>query len=210
MALIKICGITNPDDARAAVEAGADALGFVLEPTSPRYVGPTGTAICLLDAVPPDALRVAVFGHLSDIDRFNVELVDWFDVCQYVSKSDGELKGVRCWQVVRLRDAASVREAANLATELDALLADTYHPTLAGGTGETCDWMLASELRRQTETPLIVAGGLTPENVADAISAVRPSGVDVSTGVECAPRRKDHAKMRAFVANARRAAAELE
>jgi phosphoribosylanthranilate isomerase len=191
---VKICGLTRPEDVDFAVEVGADALGFVLEPTSPRYVGEEYEHLTM--RVPPFIDRVAVFGRTRDISLAGFEAVQAVE-----------------WPVmprVSIRRIHALRVQGLLPTEVpaewlgaDALLLDSYKEGLYGGTGLTMDWEFASSVVRAFPKHMILAGGLTPENVAEAIRIVRPYAVDVSSGVESSPGVKDHGKMRAFVEAAR-------
>lgn len=198
---VKICGLTNLDDALAAAEAGADAVGFVLYRKSPRYVE-LGTVRAIVRALPPLVLPVGVFVNE------NVETVrDTIDACGLAlaqlhgdeSSSYCELLGRPVLMALRAKDRISALAVAEYQGRagvrgfvLDACSSQAY-----GGTGLLADWNLAAELAKTC--PILLAGGLTPENVADAIRTVRPYGVDVSSGVETSPGKKDHGRLRAFV-----------
>ena len=195
---IKICGITNLEDARAAVNSGADALGFIFVPNTPRYVGDSPSALRVPSQLPPFVARVAVCADLASLSGE----ASWFDTVQFYStdwQPDAH-PGRRMVQAFRIKDAGSLEEiAAALANRRPhALLLDAYHQDKLGGSGETFNWELAKEAKTRFGLPIILAGGLTPENVADAIAAVQPYVVDVSSGVEAAPGRKDHVKLKAF------------
>jgi phosphoribosylanthranilate isomerase len=205
---IKICGITNREDARAAIDYGADALGFIFVPESPRFVGDSPNLRHILESVPPFVSRVAVCLEPSQITG---AVADGFEAVQFYSP-DGNTSGCldkHLLQAFRIKDASSLDEIAaairNGGQQLSALLLDTYHKDKLGGSGETFNWEIAREAKARFALPLILAGGLTPENVADAVAAVRPYAVDVSSGVEAEPGRKDHAKLRAFIQAVRRA-----
>jgi phosphoribosylanthranilate isomerase len=248
---VKICGLTNPDDAACALDAGADALGFIFVRQSPRY----------LPAHDPDwqswlsrlqgATRVLVISDPTELpDGWEqcFEAVQWV-VREPVScvltlqsllraifaepppsgspctqgepnhgspreaggtlRRGGEHSNLTLWLALRFPPECT---ADAILQTLDALHAhaerfvlDTYHPTLLGGTGLTQDWARLREVCARAPRPILLAGGLTPENVADAIRTARPAGVDVSSGVEAAPGRKDPAKVRAFIGNAKTA-----
>jgi phosphoribosylanthranilate isomerase len=210
---VKICGLTNLADAQAAVAAGADLLGFIFFPKSPRYVTPERVReiIQALDRRPPTA---GVF--VNESSAAVAQILDFcgLDLAQLHGEEPPEMVtgdlGGRAYKALRPR---SLDEALNLAsryapapppegeTICPALLVDAYHPHLRGGTGETGDWGLAAALAGRYR--LLLAGGLGPANVAEAVRAVRPWGVDVSSGVESAPGQKDHAAVRAFVAAAK-------
>jgi len=199
---IKICGITRIEDIHAVVEGGAHAVGFVFEPSSPRYVGRCDNLFLLLESVPPFVTRVAVFGKLVDAGDAVWQRVD---AVQFVHEAEPvrlplHLRRIRA---VRLRDEEDVAHALRLQAEADALLVDAHHPEKMGGTGERADWGLAHQLREQAIKPLILAGGLTADNVREAIAQVMPYAVDVSSGVESAPGKKDYQKIKEFIANVR-------
>ncbi len=210
MTRVKICGITNLDDAMYAVECGADALGFIAVAESPRYVGRFEGWEAIPFRVPPPITCVCVCRRVE-------EALPGFDTLQTYSlppASRGPNR--RLVLAVRIADAHSLDELQQtLQTEgrqqPAALLLDAYSPTAFGGTGERFDWSIAQEAIHRFTLPIILAGGLTPENVGEAILAVRPWMVDVASGVEAGPGRKDHAKVRAFcsaVAEANRILAE--
>jgi len=204
---IKICGVTSVDDARRAVDAGADAVGVNLVPSSKRYVDePTARAI--VEALDGSVEVVAVVA-----DRSAGELSE---LAQRLGLRSLQLHGNElpatvatlaplAYQAVRIAAAEDVTRARDFAGE--RLLADAKVSGELGGTGHPFDWSLVTELAR--ERALVVAGGLTAENVAAAVTRVRPYGVDTASGVEGSnPRVKDPTKMRAFVREARRAAGE--
>ena len=202
MVRVKICGITRMEDLQAVAESGADAAGFVFEPSSPRYVGGRDDLLYLLESTPPFLTRVAVFGDLYDVGEAVWSRVD---AVQFVKDEEPvrlplHLRRIRA---IRLRSAEDVSHARRLSADSDALLVDAYHPHQMGGTGELADWRLARMIREEAKVPLILAGGLNPENVGEAIRQVHPYAVDVSSGVESAPGKKDHQKIKEFVANAR-------
>lgn len=204
---IKICGLTNVDDARCALEAGADCLGFVLAPRSPRYLAPEKLeALC--GQLPAHACTVGVFvdAPLAEIRR--IVLACRLDIVQLhgdepLTEADAlRAGGCRIWRSWRLQRPADVAAAERFPA--DAVLVDSSSAQARGGTGKLADWNLAAQLARQCR--VMLAGGLTPQNVRAAIHRVRPFGVDVSSGVEASPGRKAHAKIREFVAAARAAA----
>ncbi|NSW79698.1 MAG: phosphoribosylanthranilate isomerase [Chthonomonadetes bacterium] len=202
MIRVKICGLTCEEDIHIAVRYGAHAVGFVFEPSSPRYIGDRADVLELLRCVPPFVVRVAVFGSLRDLPA---EMWHEVDAVQFVSGEAIALPlHLRRIRAVRLRTEEDVRHALRLQDEADALLVDAYHPQKMGGTGETANWRLARLLRDEATKPVILAGGLTPDNVCDAIAQVQPFAVDVSSGVESAPGKKDHLKVKEFIANVRR------
>ena len=196
--IVKICGITNVADGKAAVEAGADALGFVFYKSSPRQVSIESAAVIIRE-LPPFIVRVGVFVDAPEdlvvraIGECGLNLLQFHgeeppDYCLQF--------GLMSMKAFRVRDRASLEGLSRYPT--DAWLLDAYAPDLVGGTGHTFNWDLAVEAQRLGR-PIFLAGGLTAENVAEAVRRVRPYAVDVSSGVEAEPGRKDHAKVRAFV-----------
>lgn len=197
MTRVKICGITNLDDARAAVDAGADALGFIAVETSPRFVN-DDTFHDVATSVPIFVSCVAVVSRLEDAEDYTRGYVQYYeDTSKDIQVSiEGFAMPIRAF---RIRDEVSLRKLADYRARTVAILLDTYHKDKLGGSGEAFDWQLAVEAKKLTDRPIILAGGLTPENVTDALEIVRPYAVDVSSGVEASPGVKDHAKVRAFV-----------
>jgi len=214
---IKICGNTSLEDARLAAEAGADAVGFVFA-ASPRRVTPAQAA-AIAPHLPARLEKIGVFVNAT----FNeiTEAVEGcgltgvqlqFDAAPALLEELRErfAKKLRILRVVHF-DAATPETIAALAqtSKIDGLLLDSRTAAAVGGTGVAFDWASASKVLLQSEDArarLVVAGGLTAENVAEAIATLRPWGVDVASGVEAAPGRKDAAKVSAFIANARAAA----
>lgn len=200
---IKICGITNLADARAAVEAGADALGFMLYDRSKRYIPPEAVAKITRE-LPPFVLRVGVF-----VDPASEKVHELIHSCgltmlQFHGSESPEFCAQFSLPVIkafRIADKSSLRQLSSYRT--NAWLLDAEVPGQLGGTGEKFDWSLAREAM-QHGRPVILAGGLTPENVAQAVREVRPYGVDVSSGVESAPGKKDPKKIAAFIRAARK------
>jgi phosphoribosylanthranilate isomerase len=198
---VKICGITNEDDALFAVAMGADAVGFVFAP-SPRQVAPQ-LVYDITRRLPPEVLTVAVFRdeHPSRVieiaNKSGVKAVQLHG--RETPEQSIEIAGSVRYVIKAFgADSPDIPRADRFGTDL--VLVDAPSP----GSGRVFDWSLASEVPEGLR--LILAGGLDPDNVADAIVAVEPWGVDVSTGVEVAPGRKDAAKVRRFISNARAAA----
>lgn len=209
---IKICGVTAPDDVRLCAEAGADAVGINFHPASPRCVDPR-LAQPLLRAVPPlmSAVGVFVAPPFRQVCAIAYQLglrgVQWYgdpreaaDPFPFALIAACRIKDRRS-----LDDIAAYLEATP--NKPAAILVDAFVEGEHGGTGKRAPWDLLADFR--PSVPLILAGGLTPENVGDAIRAVRPAGVDVASGVESAPGRKHPDKVRRFIAEARAAAAGL-
>jgi len=201
MVRVKVCGITTVEDASHAAACGADALGFVFFAKSPRCVSPEA-ARGIIAELPPFVSAVGLFVN-EDPERIR-QLADFcaLDVIQLHGDESPEACAFpprRVVKALRVKDAASLaghREYGVSALLLDAWVAGAY-----GGTGESFNWDLAAEVARRR--PVILAGGLTPANVAEAVRQVRPYAVDVSSGVEAAPGRKDPAKVEAFIRNAK-------
>ncbi len=203
MTRVKICGITRKEDALHAVHAGADALGFVFYPKSPRCIDPE-QARTIISALPPFVSAVGLFVNEGQKRIHEIASFSGIDVIQLhgdEAPQDCVVNGYRVVKALRVRDQDSLSAADRYG--VSALLLDAWAPDQYGGTGRTFNWQLAARLAARR--PVVLAGGLTPENVAQAIAAVHPYGVDVSSGVESSPGRKDPAKLAAFIANAKRA-----
>lgn len=200
---IKICGITNVEDARAAVAAGADALGFMFYERSPRCVSPHAAAE-IVRAVPPFVARVGVFVNASEAEVRRAVAESGVDTVQFHGDETPEF--CRRFAPLKVYKAFRIQSAASLAGlreyDTDAWLLDSFVPGQLGGTGARFNWELAVEAKKFGR-PIILAGGLTPENVAEAVRQVRPYAVDVSSGVESAPGRKDPQKLKDFIAAAK-------
>lgn len=195
MTHIKICGITNVEDARTAVDAGADALGFILFEQSPRSIHPERVKE-IVSCLPPFVVTVGVFVNepaerVNEVARF----------CQlHAVQLHGDEPPGLCEQVERpvikaIRVQDESWKAVAVAYRVSAFLLDTYAPDRFGGTGRTFDWSVVIG----TPYRIILSGGLTPENVGDAVRRVGPYAVDTSSGVEQRPGIKDHGKVRAFI-----------
>jgi phosphoribosylanthranilate isomerase len=201
---VKICGITNVPDALTAVEAGADMIGLMFYESSPRCVS-LATASAIVGDLPLSVVRVGVF--VNPTAAFVAEAIArcGLSLLQFHGDEPPEFCtrfGLMSMKAFRIRDAASLQALSAYGT--DAWLLDAFAPGQRGGTGETFNWDLAVAAGRLGR-PVFLAGGLTPDNVAEAVRRVRPFGVDVSSGVESAPGRKDAAKVRAFLAAAKSA-----
>jgi phosphoribosylanthranilate isomerase len=195
---VKICGITNPADALAAVEAGADAIGFILYEKSPRYVT-IEQAAEISKQLPPFIMRVGVFVNASP--EFVLRAISEIGLTMLQFHGDESPEfcaqfGLMTMKAFRMKDATILAEITKYNT--DAYLLDTYTPGVRGGTGHTFNWDLALEAQKLGK-PIFISGGLTPDNVADVVRKVHPFGVDVSSGVESSPGKKDHAKVKAFI-----------
>jgi phosphoribosylanthranilate isomerase len=199
---VKICGITSVADAEAAVQAGADALGLMLYPGSPRYI-PLETARDIARRLPPSIIRTGVFADPHPSDVFAAIQLCQLNLLQFHGAETPEFClqfGVMTMKAFRMRNADSL--PAISAYRTDAFLLDSYVAGKPGGTGETFNWDFALEAKKLGK-PIFLAGGLTPHNVADAVRKVEPFGVDVSSGVEQSPGKKDAQKMQDFIAAVR-------
>jgi phosphoribosylanthranilate isomerase len=207
---VKICGITNLEDALAATQAGADYLGFIFHRKSPRYVT-VEQAQAIVAGVRRQYREKApqYVGVFVNMPPKRVRCVLYTAGLNYAQlhgdETPGELAEQRGRSYKALRPAtleealASAERYAGLGPQGGpSLLLDAYHPSEYGGTGRRTDWSMAAAIAGRVPG-MLLAGGLTPQNVSAAIAAVRPWGVDVSSGVEAAPGRKDHAKLREFV-----------
>ena len=204
MARVKICGITNFEDAKAAIVYGADALGFVFYPKSPRAVTPE-TAKAIISSLPP---FITVVGVFVDKDRGKLEKIASFAGLNIIQLHGSEPPkdchaGRKVIKAIRVKDMSDL-EPLNRYKAVSAFLLDTYSPDSIGGTGQIFNWEIAVEAKKFGR--IILAGGLNPENVEDAINQVQPYGVDVSSGVEGPTKgEKDHKKLRLFIERAKNA-----
>lgn len=202
-ALVKICGITNKPDALAACEAGADMLGFVFA-ESPRKIEVDRAAEIVL-SLPPSVAKVGLFVNESEVVVKRVADQLELDYLQFHGDEDPDycrrLRGRRkVIKAFRIKDEASLKDLADY--DVDLYLLDAHAGPARGGTGAAFDWKLALKAKELSK-PVILAGGLTPQSVARAIRKVRPYAVDVSTGVEASPGRKDFRLMKEFIRRAK-------
>ena len=207
---IKVCGMTRLEDALCAAEAGADAIGFIFYRKSKRYIDPEEARL-IIDQLPPFIETVGVF-----VDKKREEVEEIIQFCRLgFAQLHGEESPKYCERLLRFASPCQVIKAfrvsgKTLAAEfkpygphVKAFLLDTYDKKLAGGTGRSFDWSIIETL--DLENPYILAGGLDARNVTDAIRAVRPSILDVNSGVEMMPGIKDHQLIREFVKTVRQA-----
>ena len=205
---VKICGLTSLSDALAAVEAGADAIGFMFYERSPRNLSLT-VAAQIVRELPPFVARVGVFVDASEefIRRAIVECA--LDTLQFHGDESPEFCqkfSLKSYKAFRIRGAESLKDLPRYRTS--GWLLDSFVPDKVGGTGAAFNWDLARQAK-EFGRPIILAGGLTPENVAEAVRRVQPFAVDVSSGVESKPGIKDHGKVRAFIQEVIRSAARI-
>jgi phosphoribosylanthranilate isomerase len=218
---VKICGTTNLVDAQRAMTAGADLLGFIFFSKSPRYVTPEQVRDILVAAEPGRMGKRTVGVFVNEPPQAIAQILSFcgLDFAQLHGEESPDTLGLEggqsplrgcAYKALRPRSPEEATESAyryalpmsfRAQGRLPAFLLDAYHPRLRGGTGEISDWGLASSLA--TRYPLLLAGGLTPTNVAQAVRFVQPWGVDVASGVEEAPGQKDHAAVHAFIAAAK-------
>ena len=202
---IKVCGITNLEDALAAVEAGADALGFNFYSKSPRYITPA-RARSIIERLPESVLSVGVF--VNETPETVSSIADEAGLGGLQFHGDETPEYCRAWggrfliKALRVGEGFTPESAAEY--PVNAILLDAFDASAHGGTGRTFDWHLARRTR-ELVPKLFLAGGLSPANIEDAIAAVAPYGVDACSALESAPGRKDRALVRDFIARARRA-----
>jgi phosphoribosylanthranilate isomerase len=198
---VKICGITQPEQGRAIAQLGATALGFICASQSPRYITPTQIAAIVAElptqAGIPLCDRIGVFvnadleticqtvhqGNLSGVQLHGDESPEF---CDRLRRA---LPNVELLKAIRVRSTEALQQTKPYQNCVDTLLLDAYHPTLAGGTGKTLDWRSLQTF--QPSCAWILAGGLTPDNVLDALEQVHPTGIDLSSGVEKSPGNKN-------------------
>ena len=195
---VKICGITRPEDGAAACAAGADAIGLVFYPPSPRAVD-IEQAVTIRRALPPFVTVVGLFVNAAAETVVETAARVHLDLLQYHGEetpSQCEASGLAYMKAIRVNDDTDLSEASRRFASAKALILDTHDDSLWGGSGRTFDWDLVPA---DIELPVVVAGGLTPANVADAILRLHPYGVDVSGGVEQSPGIKDAAKITRFI-----------
>ncbi len=199
---VKICGITSVADGLTAAEAGADMIGLMFYDQSPRHITITQAAE-ISRALSPFVLKVGVFVNPTEAEVMEAISACGLTLLQFHGDEPSDFCtqfGLMSVKALRVQSAESISALENYAT--DAFLLDAYSKSGLGGTGEKFNWDLAIEAQRFNK-PIFLAGGLTPENVAAAVAQVRPFAVDVSSGVESAPGKKDAAKVRSFIAAAK-------
>jgi phosphoribosylanthranilate isomerase len=203
---IKICGITKPEQGKAIAQLGATSLGFVCVPQSPRYILPEQIRL-VVDHLPVHPLthasidRVGVFANATVVEICQVVAIANLNAVQlhgnespaFCQQLRTTLPEVEILKALRISSSECLTEAEAYLDSIDALLLDAYHPKLLGGTGKTLDWSSLENFR--PNCPWLLAGGLNPNNVLDALNQVLPDGIDLSSGVEHSPGDKDLTKV---------------
>lgn len=198
---VKICGMGSEDEAQAVADLGADAVGFIFWSQSRRYIDPAEVGSWSL---PQNVLKVGVFVDAEPREVESIVEIAGLDAIQLHGGEDpGDYDRIAagCWKVLHL-DAWEDRFSVDM--EVDAYLLDSRTAESPGGTGKVCDWDAAAEFVGSTEKKVVLAGGLNPENVMDALERVKPWGVDVSSGVESAEGRKDLILVQEFIERCRK------
>ena len=204
MTEVKICGITNKEDALSAAECGAAAVGFIFYPPSPRYIKPT-KARKIISVLPEELVMVGVFVNENAGEIKRVMKYCALDMIQLHGDESPEF--CREFPSDRVIKAVALKNEADLAYaksyHVGAILVDSRHAGLYGGTGKKSNWDLACRIRNKKQ--LILSGGLNEINVAEALRAVAPAALDINSGVEISPGKKDHAKLTRLFDNIRAA-----
>lgn len=206
---VKICGICSRNDLEQICALGPEAIGFVFWPRSPRYVRPEQVARWL-NSIPEQIKKVGVFVEPSPAEVEAVATACLLDVVQiHLTTNDWKIErplfqGLETWLVPRLGEDINRNILRAVDPEPMVLLADSFDPDAIGGTGNLSSWERAIAMKTAVGKPVMLAGGLSPENVRDAMAAVKPWGVDVSSGVEKEPGVKDIRKVKQFIERARK------
>lgn len=200
---IKICGITRPKDAVVATNAGADAVGFVAYPKSPRFAD-ANTTRTVIEAIPADKRKVGVFVNAAEkfIESYLQAGVTTIQLHGDETPTDVErlksrFPNAKFWKAIRPQTRQDVENATQF--PVDAFLIDAFSSSARGGTGDAADWQLAALAVNILPKPVILAGGLNPDNVGEALKRVEPAGIDASSGLETSPGIKDSDKMLSFI-----------
>jgi phosphoribosylanthranilate isomerase len=208
---VKICGITDAEQATAIAALGITTLGFICVRNSPRWIAPESIRAIsqALETAAPGTRRIGVFAQadLATLDRTvalgrltGVQL-HGDESLEFVQAVRAALPEVELIKAVRVRDGADLAFAERFAATVDGLLLDAYHPQMLGGTGHRIDWQILQQFR--PAVPWLLAGGLNPDNVVEALSLLQPGGIDLSSGVEHSPGDKDLAKVKMLCHNLR-------
>jgi len=199
---VKICGITRPIDAISAVKLGADAIGFVFDPTSKRAVS-IADANAIIRELPPFITKVGLFVDASS--KFIKSILEEVDINLLQFHGEESQADCICYskpyiKAIKIQEKINLQERVNKFDGASGVVLDSFVSGIAGGTGQTFNWDL---IDRGIKKPIILAGGLNPDNVYDAIQRVKPYAVDVSSGVESEPGIKDHKKLMKFIRRAK-------
>jgi phosphoribosylanthranilate isomerase len=197
---IKICGIKHPDQGKLIVDIGATALGFICVPNSPRFVNAEQIKL-VAEIIPKKIDLIGVFANTSIENIKDVAINsgltgiqlhgdESLDFCRVLRSN---LPNLEIIKALRIRDVNDLKKINIYRNDVDALLLDAYHPKQLGGTGKTIDWQILKHL--EAEIFWFLAGGLTPINIVEALSELKPSGIDLSSGVESSPGNKDLEKV---------------
>jgi len=202
MIKVKICGLTSLEDALTATKAGADVLGFILYPKSKRFIKVKDVRK-ITSELPPFVMKAGVFVNEDPRNVLEILSYAYLDLAQLHGDETPEeceyIGANRVIKVFRLKEIGEVEKIEPYIGKIRAILLDTYSKDSYGGTGKTFNWEIAKAVKERFDIPVILSGGLNPENVAEAIREVNPYAVDVSSGVETEPGKKDHKKVKAFV-----------
>ncbi|WP_066424671.1 phosphoribosylanthranilate isomerase [Anabaena sp. 4-3] len=197
---VKICGITNPEQAQAIATLGATALGFICVPASPRYLTPAQIQRAIAP-LPAHIDKIGVFANITIAEICQIVLDSGLTGVQLHGDETPEfcyqlrqaLPAVEIIKALRVRNLEHLKQASIYTEFIDTLLLDAYHPQQLGGTGKTLDWQMLEQFR--PSCPWLLAGGLTPDNILTALSQLHPDGIDLSSGVEVKPGDKDLKKV---------------
>ncbi|MFA5157257.1 MAG: phosphoribosylanthranilate isomerase [Candidatus Omnitrophota bacterium] len=204
MVKVKICGITNPEDAKLSVKSGCDALGFVFYKKSPRYIAPE-QAVKIIKMMPSEIIKIGVFANAREKTIRRIADFCGLDALQFHGSESPEFcrrfPDKKIIKAFRVKDKSSLKKV--LKYKVFAFLFDTFSKAKIGGTGEKFDWNLVRHIDGITR-PVFLSGGLNERNVAKAVKAVHPAWVDACTSLECSPGRKNHAKVKRFICAAKK------
>jgi len=202
MVKVKICGITNVDDAMAAVDFGADALGFVFYRGSPRYISPDDAAE-IARKLPPFITSIGVFVDEKTEEIEKIIASTGIDIIQLHGEETPDMCRFsrRIIKAIRVKSLESLDSLVNYKDRVSAFVLDTFAPDIVGGTGLIFNWDIAEYAKQFGR--IILAGGLNPDNISEAVRRVRPYGVDVSSGIELKKGKKDHNKLKLFIERAK-------
>ena len=199
MVKVKICGITNLEDALASVKAGCDAIGFVFYKKSPRYIAPAKVKD-IVNQLPKQVIKVGVFANSKEKTIKDIAKSCSLDILQFHGNESPQFvrrfKGLKIIKAFRVKDRADLKKILKYKTF--AYLFDTFVKSKVGGTGKRFDWKLVRHIDN-IKRPVFLSGGLTAENVKNALEVVKPHWVDVSSSVEASLGKKDHKKVKEFV-----------